>query len=305
MSQASQAVPVTVKNVNRAPVLDLIADISVNEMETVNFNPTATDSDGDSLTFTYSGWMTSPGHVTTYDDAGKHTVTVTVSDGDLTDSQNVSVIVNNVNRPPAANAQKVSLNEDTPAAIVLTGSDPDQTTLQYVLVSAPVHGALSGNAPHVTYTPHKNYNGPDAFTCKVNDGSTDSAAATVDILVQPVNDAPVLTFVGNKSVNENARLEFIVTASDAEADNLTITAAPLTSWMNFNGATFTADPGFGDSGNYTVTFTVTDGTSTDTGVVIISVGDVNRPPQLEAVGDFGVDEGGLLQIVLADRKSVV
>jgi len=79
-----------------APVLDPISDISVNEGDTVTLIPTANDPDGDALTYTYTGWMTSDTYTTGYQDAGIHTVTVTVSDGTLTDSQDVTVTVANV-----------------------------------------------------------------------------------------------------------------------------------------------------------------------------------------------------------------
>ena len=42
-----------------------------------------------------------------------------------------------------------------------------------------------------TYTPAANYNGPDSFTYKANDGTVDCNVATVTITVTPVNDAPV------------------------------------------------------------------------------------------------------------------
>ena len=93
----SQDVTVTVNNVNQAPVLAAISPIVVNEGVTITLNPTATDSDGDTLTFNYSGWMTSSAYTTTDQDAGVHTVTVTVSDGELTDSQDVTITVLNTN----------------------------------------------------------------------------------------------------------------------------------------------------------------------------------------------------------------
>jgi hypothetical protein len=84
---------VTVANVNRAPVLDPISDITANEGDTITLNPTATDPDGDTLTYSYSGWMSSASYTTDNNDAGSHTVTVTVSDGSLIDSQDVMINV--------------------------------------------------------------------------------------------------------------------------------------------------------------------------------------------------------------------
>jgi PKD repeat protein len=96
----SQAVTVIVLNSNSAPVLDPISDITVNEGATITLSPTATDPDGDALTYTYSGWMSSASYTTDNNDAGSHTVTVTVSDGSLIDSQDVTVTVSNTSLPP-------------------------------------------------------------------------------------------------------------------------------------------------------------------------------------------------------------
>ena len=94
----SQDVTITVINVNRAPVLDPVANIVVSEGVTISFNPTATDPDGDLVTFTCSGWMSSNSYTTSYDDAGVHTVTVTASDGSSADSQDITITVINANR---------------------------------------------------------------------------------------------------------------------------------------------------------------------------------------------------------------
>ncbi|MCU7937326.1 MAG: fibronectin type III domain-containing protein [Candidatus Thiodiazotropha sp. (ex Dulcina madagascariensis)] len=83
---------------NHPPVLDFISDITVNEGDTVIINATATDPDQDTLTFSYSGWMNDSRKVTSQGDAGVHTVTVTVSDGILSDTQEVMVTVNSVDQ---------------------------------------------------------------------------------------------------------------------------------------------------------------------------------------------------------------
>ena len=96
----SKKVTVTVVAVNTAPKLAELSDITVYEGETVRITPAGTDADGDELTYTYSGWMTSATKRTGYDDAGVYTVGVTASDGKVQDSQSITVTVLNKNRPP-------------------------------------------------------------------------------------------------------------------------------------------------------------------------------------------------------------
>src|SRR2546425_7922962 len=50
--------------------------------------------------------------------------------------------------------------------------------------------SVEGNG-NFSYTPAANYNGPDSFTYKANDGQADSGIATVSITITGVNDAPV------------------------------------------------------------------------------------------------------------------
>jgi len=96
-SDYSAEVVYTVPN-NQPPVLNTIANIFTSEGATVTLNPTATDPDGDPLTFSYSGWMTTASYTTDYNDAGVHTVTVTVSDGFVPVSQDVKITVINSNQ---------------------------------------------------------------------------------------------------------------------------------------------------------------------------------------------------------------
>src|SRR5205807_956941 len=103
----------------------------------------------------------------------------------------VSVTVVHVNHAPVADAQAVATAEDTAKAIVLTATDADGDALTFSIVAGPLHGALSGVAPNITYTPAANYNGADSFTFKANDGTVDSRAATVSLTVAHVNHAPV------------------------------------------------------------------------------------------------------------------
>src|SRR5881394_719202 len=68
----------------------------------------------------------------------------------------------------------------------------DGDALNAVLVSQPTHGNLTLNSNgSFSYIPAANYNGPDSFTYKANDGQADSGIATVSITITGVNDAPV------------------------------------------------------------------------------------------------------------------
>jgi len=92
---------ITVQSLNNPPVIELAAQtIDVEEGETVTIEATITDPENDELTITYTGWMTSSTYQTDYDDAGTHTVTITVTDGINTAEKEVTVNVADKNRPP-------------------------------------------------------------------------------------------------------------------------------------------------------------------------------------------------------------
>jgi VCBS repeat-containing protein len=154
-----------------------------------------TDAENNALTYSIvtppaSGTLSGTAPNMTYTPAlnynGAVSFTFKVNDGTVDSSPaTVSITVTAVNDAPVATAQSVSTAEDTAKAITLTGSDLENSTLTYTIVAAPTNGSLNGTAPDLTYTPAENYNGPDSFTFKVNDGSNDSAPATVSITVNP------------------------------------------------------------------------------------------------------------------------
>ncbi|MBW3004281.1 hypothetical protein KY310_00415 [Candidatus Woesearchaeota archaeon] len=99
--EAKKTFKIVVQSLNKAPVIDLASTtINVDEGETVMIDADITDEENDELTITYSGWMTSDTYQTDYDDAGTHKVTITVTDGINTVTEEVTVIVADINRPP-------------------------------------------------------------------------------------------------------------------------------------------------------------------------------------------------------------
>jgi hypothetical protein len=176
--------------VNDAPVANL-QSVATAEDIPLDILLTGLDPDGDPLTFTI---VSSPTHGTlsgvapdlTYTPAtnynGTDSFTFRVNDGQVsTEPAVVSIDVTTVNDAPVAIPQSVSMTEDTPLDIVLTGLDPDGDPLTFSVVLGPTHGILSGVAPDLTYTPATNYNGADSFTFLVNDGQVNSEPVLVSI----------------------------------------------------------------------------------------------------------------------------
>jgi Bacterial Ig domain len=118
----------------------------------------------------------------------------------------------------------------------------------------------------------------------------------------PANRAPVLAAIGNHQIDVGELLSLLIQASDADGDGLSFSASPLPSGASFvdsglGSATFEWTPAAGQEGNHTVLFAVSDGKVSDSESVVISVGPVNLPPQLEPIGDQTVDVGAALQLL--------
>jgi hypothetical protein len=96
------------------------------------------------------------------------------------------------NAPPVAVDRIVSLNENTSVIVTLAGSDPDGDSITFNTPTPPAHGTLTRLAANRYRYTTANYSGPDDFTYTVNDGLVDSAPATVNITVIPVNHAPAV-----------------------------------------------------------------------------------------------------------------
>jgi hypothetical protein len=158
--------------------------------------------------------------------------------------------------------------------VTLSGTDVDGNPLTFSIVTPPAHGTLTGTAPSLTYRGFLNYNGPDTFTYRVNDGTVNSAnVATVTITVNPVNDAPValggsVTTPMNRPVNGQA------IANDVDGNSLTyrITTLPTKGSVTISATTgaFTYTPNAGATGSDSFRFRANDGT-VDSGVGIITV----------------------------------
>jgi hypothetical protein len=205
--------------------------------------------------------------------------------GDLDYDDNVFQFTGNLapNRPPVADDQTLTTPEDTPIAVVLTGSDPDGTALTFAVAGAPGHGTLSGTAPSLTYTPAANFHGSDSFTFTADDGeSTDTG--TVAIVVTPVNDVPV---AGDDaaSTDENAQVTIPVLGNDSDPDGDALTAALVSGAAHgtatCDGTACTYRPVSNFVGTDTFTYEACDPAGAcDEATVTVTVRGIGRPGRL-------------------------
>jgi hypothetical protein len=197
------------------------------------------------------------------------------------------------NTPPVANPQSLTTAEDVAAAITLTGSDADGDPLTFRIVTAPGHGSLTGTLPNIGYTPAANYNGADSFAFVANDGRADSAPQTVSLTVTPVNDVPVANDDAiSVAIDTPVDVSVLTNDSDVDGDTLSISTAsdPPHGAATMNGSQITYVPDSGFVGTDSFTYTISDGTHTDTAQVTVTVRPAGSDPgfalRFDGTSDF-------------------
>jgi PKD repeat protein len=312
----SEVVTVTVTNTNRPPVLAAIGPKTVAESANLNFGMTATDPDATTpalstsilpinATFVDNGNGTGTFNFNPdFTQEGSYPVTFYASDGSAVDSEAITITVTHTNQAPVLAAIGPKLvQEGATLNFGITAVDGDGT-IPALATSLPLPTNASfvdnGNGTGTfTFNPDFTQSGIYIVTFYAGDGlATDSEIVAITVN-DAGNQAPVLAAIGPKSVDENANLNFGVSATDADNNPLTLSAVNLP-----NGATFidnlngtgTCDftPDYTQSGVYPVTFIVSDGLLADSEVVAITVNNVNRPPVLAAIGPQTITEGGNL-----------
>jgi hypothetical protein len=200
-SQDSEIVTITVNNVNRAPVLAAISNKSVNENSALSFSVSATDPDGDTVTYSASGLPTgatfsgqtfswTPG----YDKAGTYNVDFIARDGYGAQSspRTVTITVNNVNRPPVLSSignKSVYQNELLNFTVIAT--DPDGSVVTYSASGLPAGATFVGST--FNWQPSSTQVGNYQVTFIARDGALqDSETITVTVL-RADKAAPVVT----------------------------------------------------------------------------------------------------------------
>ncbi|MDF1545838.1 MAG: Ig-like domain-containing protein, partial [bacterium] len=297
---------------NTPPVLAVIGDKSVDEGQLLSFGMSATDDDGDPLTFTPSALpagavfvdngdgTASFDWIPTFDQAGSYAMTVDVSDGTDLASETITITVNNVNRPPVlADPGPQSGDEGAQIAFTMTGSDPDGDPLGFSILTTDLPAGYSftdngDGTADFDWTPGFDDAGGYTATVELSDGE-DTDEGLVFITVLEVNRSPVLAAIGDKNVTAGELLSFTTSATDPDGDAVSMgmdVIPPGASYVDNGDGTgdFNWTPDLGNVGPWTMYFIATDGDLSDSEFVTITVLAPNTPPSIAPISDYEITE---------------
>lgn len=152
--------------------------------------------------------------------------------------------------------------------VLSNDSDPAGGTLQLAGFTQPQNGFVTETVDQqLLYTPALNFFGSDFFSYTVSNEKGGSALATVQITVNPVNDAPAIISAPLRSIQVNEAYAYGIDAEDVEGDPITITSSPLPAWLmltnNGDGtASLSGTPSDTELGTFAIEIQATDGQDT-------------------------------------------
>ena len=220
------------------------------------------------------------------------------------------------NQAPVAVDDAFSTDEDTSLNIAAPGvlsndSDAELDPITAVLDAGPANAvSFNLNADgSFDYVPNADFNGSDSFTYFANDGQSDSAAATVTITVNAINDAPVAVD-DVATTNEDTQVDIDVLANDSDVDGgldpatVSVTSGPANGAASVNTTTgvitYTKSGDFNGTDSF-VYEVCDDGTPLPalctTATVSINVDPVNDAPTADA-GAASTDEDTPVTVTL-------
>jgi hypothetical protein len=274
-----QSFRITIHNANDAPNVTSTPATSISEGSLYVYTLTVSDADVSDLmqitAATLPSWLSlswtdgartatisgTPGHA----DIGSNSVDISISDGTVTihDAFNINVI-EAAQAPVITGQNALSMIEDGTITIVksdLTITDADNSIDQInISVLAGDNYSFNGN----TVTPSANFNGQLLVNVKAYDNSEESLPYPVIVTVNPVNDFPVVTTEPDLSATAGVLYAYVLTAEDADQDELYFSVLAKPDWLNFTASTglLAGVPGEGDVGEHQVLLQVSDGTVT-------------------------------------------
>jgi Ca2+-binding RTX toxin-like protein len=186
------------------PVISSSATFSAAENQTSIGSISASDADGDSLTYSISGSeinISSSGVLTfasapDYETKNSYTATVTVSDGTNSTTQNITVNVTDVSENVAPTisglSSSITVAENQTSVVSVSASDGNGDTLSYSLTGTDASSLSINSSGVITFNSAPDYETKTSYSLTVNvsDAST-TASQAITVNISNVNEAPV------------------------------------------------------------------------------------------------------------------
>src|SRR5690606_21411494 len=162
-------------------------------------------------------------HVTVRADAAPgaliiNTASASADQPDANPADNADSVTTTIsNTAPVASDSVLLAYEGATVAGMLSAADAGGDALTFSIVSPAAKGVVEiadASTGAYTYTAAAGQSGVDAFTFKANDGIDDSNVATVSVVIQPANRAPVASNVAITTY-QGAAVTGVLPASDA------------------------------------------------------------------------------------------
>ena len=267
---------------NQAPLITSIPVTSVILRETYTCTVEATDPDGDTLTYSFAACpvgMTinsTTGAINWTPTAlGNFGVTVKVSDGKLSDIRSFTIIVSPV--PVGPTIVFLSPLEAIVGELYtgqVTATPGSNATLAFSLIGAPAGMTINSITGLINWIPAAA--GEQTVTIVVIDGLGLSDSKDFTIIVNPANQAPVITPITDATVTVGETFTYTVEATDPDGDTLTysLTDSPAGMTIDENIGTINWSPTA--AGSFGVTVEVSDGKLTATQRFVVESIKLNR-----------------------------
>ena len=238
---------------NQAPDISGTAPVNAKVGQPYSFRPTATDPDGDRLSF----WIRNRPNWAKFDSrtgelrgtpnqaGAQPDVVIGVSDWGTSAALppftiQVDATAPAANEPPVISGSPAgSVLSGQPYAFTPSASDPEGARLSFAIDNRPVWAGFDASSGRLSGTPTATQAGMYGnIVISVTDGTSLTSLAPFGIQVSaPPNTAPVISGSPAGSVTAGQPYVFTPAASDADGDQLTFSVSGKPVWASFDSAT--------------------------------------------------------------------